>query len=125
MLFRSTRERGLKYCDKITVNEGGAVAPYTGAWIEIGPCRAEHTCEPVAPYTGAWIEIGEGDITKSPRGVAPYTGAWIEIEYFGKRDKNEERSLPTRERGLKWDVIPRLDPDGLVAPYTGAWIEIS
>ena len=33
------------------------VAPYTGAWIEIGALtKAEFELE-VAPYTGAWIEI--------------------------------------------------------------------
>ena len=35
----------------------GAVAPYTGAWIEMPPCLAQHGLESVAPYTGAWIEI--------------------------------------------------------------------
>ena len=36
--------------------------------------------EYVAPFTGAWIEMGiylvDGDYFK----VAPFTGAWIEIE---------------------------------------------
>ena len=33
----------------------------------------------VAPYTGAWIEIGTSFATGVTVGVAPYTGAWIEI----------------------------------------------
>ena len=33
------------------------VAPYTGAWIEIGTPVRKSSSESVAPYTGAWIEI--------------------------------------------------------------------
>ena len=33
------------------------VAPYTGAWIEIGILTAVQYTDEVAPYTGAWIEI--------------------------------------------------------------------
>ena len=33
----------------------------------------------VAPYTGAWIEIGSFLLLKARNLVAPYTGAWIEI----------------------------------------------
>ena len=33
----------------------------------------------VAPYTGAWIEIGAWELVKEKKKVAPYTGAWIEI----------------------------------------------
>ena len=34
-----------------------AVAPFTGAWIEIWMIRNEKGNERVAPFTGAWIEI--------------------------------------------------------------------
>ena len=34
-----------------------AVAPYTGAWIEIFASRVFSASIFVAPYTGAWIEI--------------------------------------------------------------------
>ena len=33
----------------------------------------------VAPYTGAWIEIGKSMFLCHGAYVAPYTGAWIEI----------------------------------------------
>ena len=34
------------------------VAPFTGAWIEIGTRHQQKICGKVAPFTGAWIEIG-------------------------------------------------------------------
>ena len=59
----------------------------------------------VAPYTGAWIEI----VVVQPRAalisVAPYTGAWIEIN-SGSPDIKAPVSLPTRERGLKYEDLP-------------------
>ena len=54
----------------------------------------------VAPYTGAWIEIGQSGRNKSTGTVAPYTGAWIEIICY-RGVENFWGSLPTRERGLK------------------------
>ena len=33
----------------------------------------------VAPYAGAWIEMGIRLSFLTRRGVAPYAGAWIEI----------------------------------------------
>ena len=33
------------------------VAPFTGAWIEIGRQCGMGKRSPVAPFTGAWIEI--------------------------------------------------------------------
>ena len=62
--------------------------------------------------------------------VAPFTGAWIEIlqilTYRGIRDRRGgNRSLPSRERGLKFDeqtgFLGVLD----VAPFAGAWIEMA
>ena len=35
-----------------------AVAPFTGAWIEIIRTALERGRPLVAPFTGAWIEIG-------------------------------------------------------------------
>ncbi|WP_404351794.1 hypothetical protein [Caproicibacterium sp. XB2] len=37
--------------------------------------------------------------------VAPYTGAWIEIRLCSIRSCCAATSLPTRERGLKSNVI--------------------
>ena len=42
-----------------------AVAPFTGAWIEIGRHIATGNINLVAPFTGAWIEI-IGQITYAP-----------------------------------------------------------
>ena len=55
--------------------------------------------------------------------VAPYTGAWIEITEPIAPPKIF-RSLPTRERGLKYGLIRSKVGGFIVAPYTGAWIEI-
>ena len=37
--------------------------------------------ELVAPFTGAWIEIGIPAVGEAGYKVAPFTGAWIEIQY--------------------------------------------
>ena len=51
------RERGLKLAVMIGLGGLGYVAPYAGAWIEIGGCRSGSPGIAVAPYAGAWIEI--------------------------------------------------------------------
>ena len=56
--------------------------------------------------------------------VAPFAGAWIEIEYVGRRVKEGEMSLPSRERGLKYGYKCRSDKINVVAPFAGAWIEM-
>ena len=55
------------------------VAPFTGAWIEIGCGTTRWTRPGVAPFTGAWIEIGGRIYDRDDGFVAPFTGAWIEI----------------------------------------------
>ena len=55
--------------------------------------------------------------------VAPFTGAWIEIQCeFGTL--LAQRSLPSRERGLKLLILALDVGFAEVAPFTGAWIEI-
>ena len=77
--------------------------------------------------------------------VAPFTGAWIEIAGRGRLDwplsslPSRERglkfqsfrllvpllvSLPSRERGLKLKKSKGRTRKQIVAPFTGAWIEI-
>ena len=106
-----------------------AVAPFTGAWIEIDtesdrgdvryaashPSRvrglkyetAEYRVhlESVAPFTGAWIEIEVTNaLSTALQTVAPFTGAWIEI-FFDSADTCVFcLSHPSRVRGLKSDV---------------------
>ena len=55
------------------------VAPFTGAWIEIGRRSGMDAGRAVAPFTGAWIEIRVVRMHWNPLIVAPFTGAWIEI----------------------------------------------
>ena len=52
-----SRERGLKYIDGGVDFGGHKVAPFTGAWIEMGLCQENRVWNLVAPFTGAWIEI--------------------------------------------------------------------
>ena len=51
-------------------------------------------------------------------------GAWIEIE---KETENSNLwwSLPSWERGLKYDTEDSLVHRHSVAPFVGAWIEIT
>ena len=55
--------------------------------------------------------------------VAPFAGAWIEILWM-KRSAGFMRSLPSRERGLKFRAAGGCDIAAQVAPFAGAWIEM-
>ena len=55
---------------------------------------------PVAPFAGAWIEIGKSSKLKWLEEVAPFAGAWIEIKLYMEELIHEE-SHPSRVRGLK------------------------
>ena len=57
----------------------------------------------VAPFAGAWIEIGNFLSTSFTSFVAPFAGAWIEIAVYGAMVAYTE-SLPSRKRGLKSPV---------------------
>ena len=103
-----------------------AVAPLTGAWIEIAKNTAQSQefaslpsrerglkCSKlgltqvqfaVAPLTGAWIEIGKQPPMRLGYSVAPLTGAWIEICNLCCSFPHIA-SLPSRERGLKFTGI--------------------
>ncbi len=58
------------------------------------------------------------------RKVAPLAGAWIEIK-SSVTSHAADRSLPSRERGLKFNVEELEGTAFPVAPLAGAWIEIS
>ena len=63
-------------------------------------------------------------LTTLPRlRVAPFTGAWIEI-MVAVKGRYLIRSLPSRERGLKFMLAPLNFLNLSVAPFTGAWIEM-
>ena len=56
-----------------------------GAWLAVMA---------VAPYTGAWIEIIHKSSVFAPCAVAPYTGAWIEMtSYICFQKGKDGRSL--------------------------------
>ena len=99
------------------------VAPFAGAWIEIALMptiprhvpslpsrerglkftRLEHLQEgkEVAPFAGAWIEMYFLLLLIVALSVAPFAGAWIEIYFPHPILSRFQRSLPSRERGLK------------------------
>ena len=69
----------MKYPGEIDLSDNAQVAPFTGAWIEIGSMLINEVREEVAPFTGAWIEISSLIRFCFLPNVAPFTGAWIEI----------------------------------------------
>ena len=73
--------RGLKSVGKPCIRPVIPVAPYMGAWIEIGKRPYWNFFIAVAPYMGAWIEIWSLCCGCRCYIVAPYMGAWIEIKH--------------------------------------------
>ena len=59
----------------------------------------------------------------SSSAVAPLAGAWIEM-YQPIVHACVLMSLPSRERGLKYERNVCADGRSIVAPLAGAWIEI-
>ena len=82
--------------------DGGAVAPFTGAWIEtLSSDHALASGIESRPSRARGLKpsaaIGLG---RSVR-VAPFTGAWIETASNSQRLPSRLRSRPSRARGLK------------------------
>ena len=75
-----------------------------GAWIEITPNMSPFCAIPVAPLVGAWIEIVNMPTYNHYIPVAPLVGAWIEI-YNSFAIRTPIWSLPSWERGLKYDML--------------------
>ena len=59
----------------------------------------------VAPFAGAWIEIVWSVGNSIRKTVAPFAGAWIEMIVL-ITGKEVVKSLPSRERGLKYSGSP-------------------
>ncbi len=78
-----SRERGLKLYRRRRNTSQLRVAPFAGAWIEI-----------------EW-HVGECFLQY----VAPFAGAWIEILFAGGKLFVAVKSLPSRERGLKFKFV--------------------
>ncbi len=55
----------------------------------------------VAPFTGAWIEIGAGDDTSRPSPSLPSRERGLKFVMILDQETNT-RSLPSQERGLKF-----------------------
>ena len=55
--------------------------------------------------------------------VVPHAGTWIAICHMTLYSLVYP-SFPTRERGLKYYVIPHLVYEPCVVPHAGTWIEI-
>ena len=106
--------------------------------------RALDRIKLVTPYAGVWIEMvttnsvavtychslrGSVDWNKWEKCffklflVTPYAGVWIEIQPK-QVAKFLERSLPTRECGLKLFSVQSEVHNHDVTPYAGVWIEI-
>ncbi len=77
------------------------VAPLAGAWIEMSKVNARPLNIAVAPLAGAWIEIQILCKMSMYKLVAPLAGAWIEIAKYTDHI-SIVKSLPSRERGLKF-----------------------
>ena len=82
-----------------------------------------HITVAVAPRTGAWIEIDSVGFFVEEAAVAPRTGAWIEIRICTSKPMTG-LSRPARARGLKYNCADIHGYRAEVAPRTGAWIEI-
>ena len=85
----------------VSQNAVYSVAPFAGAWIEIRRFGSKNTFGRVAPFAGAWIEITNSESSSVHNIVAPFAGAWIEILETAAITIGE-KSLPSRERGLKY-----------------------
>ena len=99
------------------------VAPLAGAWVEMSNSVLKKPEYIVAPLAGAWVEIALVSCKPKFNRVAPLAGAWVEIKdtYQGV---HFEMSLPSRERGLKFDFYAASEGAASVAPLAGAWVEI-
>ena len=94
-----------------------------GVWIEIFRHTIILELNEVAPFVGVWIEIPMLPSVLSGYTVAPFVGVWIEIEP-AFRCRNNKRSLPSWECGLKFNYLLHFCDLKIVAPFVGVWIEI-
>ena len=56
--------------------------------------------------------------------VVPLAGTWIEIPGYDLCSDGPGMSFPSRERGLKYDLMANDDKNTNVVPLAGTWIEI-
>ena len=77
----------------------------------------------VAPFAGAWIEIMRTKSTSSKILSLPSRERGLKFEECPENYARCE-SLPSRERGLKFFLVLLWMNMQKVAPFAGAWIEI-
>ena len=101
-----------------------AVAPFTGAWVEIkiSSCRIRRILSLPSRKRGLKL-IGPVPIYCQNRSLPSRERG---LKYFARTPRPDRaQSLPSRERGLKFphdhSRAGRLE----VAPFTGAWVEIA
>ena len=95
-------ERGLKFFPSQSILHPHSVAPFVGAWIEMLRPNVLRSLINVAPFVGAWIEILFWCSHQPPSRVAPFAGVWIEMMNTTRKTDTLKKSLPSRERGLKY-----------------------
>ena len=100
-MSRPTRARGLK-------SNQNAFAPSEDA---------------VAPHTGAWIEMARIVACVCRKESRPTRARGLKLDLC-KRAGVKYESRPTRARGLKFHLVALQTEEGIVAPHAGAWIEI-
>ena len=94
-----------------------------GAWIEISANIISASSTSVAPFVGAWIEIGCCQGQTERKSSLPSWERGLKYSYSWKYD-GTTRSLPSWERGLKYIGSDLSTGSAFVAPFVGAWIEM-
>ena len=105
-----TRERGLKFTVSTTEGQVFAVVPHAGTWIEIVANANIVVTREVVPHAGTWIEMWMNLSSRLSRIVVPHAGTWIEIIFF-VMSVVKSLSFPTRERGLKYEILHNARPE--------------
>ena len=113
----------MKFVLALYMVDSPLVTPFAGVWIEI-LFHLLHPCQiSVTPFAGVWIEIHSTSLLRVHLFVTPFAGVWIEIRiiiayYFC------EKSLPSRECGLKFGKSEKPLMRYKVTPFAGVWIEM-
>ena len=82
-----------------------SVTPFAGVWIEILELQRGYHGVSVTPFAGVWIEMVSSRTLNLYMSVTPFAGVWIEIPTGKRWCMPSRRSLPSRECGLKFDVV--------------------